>query len=512
MSILSRFIPSRSPVVKAAQEQAVQSQNALEIAMEAMGRLELSLEDAGWARMTASADQEFSTEGLKRAAKLCRVVALAHPLVKRGLLLRQAYVFGQGVEIRGRDSEVNEVVQRHLSDPSNIQTLYGDQAQERLERSHGTEGNLFLACFTNPLDGRVQVRSLPFEQITQIITNPEDSSDPWFYRREWTQTTITAEGSIEAKTRVAFYPDLAHWPQSRPRTIQGHRVYWDAPVKHSKVNDLEGWQFGIGDAYAALPWARSYQEFLADWATLVKSLSQFAWQLSGGRPSRTQKARQALQRRGSPIPGNETTAGATVSTSGDVTLEAIPKTGAVIDSESGRPLATMVAAAMGLPSTILMADPGQSGARAVAETLDHPTKLEMQQRQAVWQNIYQDILGYVILQAIKAPQGGLRGTVLRDRFSGKETWELTGDVDPTVEVSFPSLDQTPVDQVIAAITTADSTQKLPPLVTVRLLLQALGVEDVDSIMSRVTDEDGNWIDPMITAGQAAVDAFRRGEA
>jgi hypothetical protein len=37
------------------------------------------------------------------------------------------------------------------------------------------------------------------------------------------------------------------------------------------------------------------------------------------------------------------------------------------------------------------------------------------------------------------------------------------------------------------------------------------VKDVDEILDDITDEDGNFIDPSVTAGQAAVDAFRRGE-
>ena len=43
------------------------------------------------------------------------------------------------------------------------------------------------------------------------------------------------------------------------------------------------------------------------------------------------------------------------------------------------------------------------------------------------------------------------------------------------------------------------------------LLLALGVEDVDEKLADITDEDGRWVDPRASAGQAAVDAFRRGE-
>ncbi|GAA3843951.1 hypothetical protein GCM10022226_78690 [Sphaerisporangium flaviroseum] len=58
---------------------------------------------------------------------------------------------------------------------------------------------------------------------------------------------------------------------------------------------------------------------------------------------------------------------------------------------------------------------------------------------------------------------------------------------------------------------ADSTQYLPPLVVVRLLLQVLKVRDVDEIIAHVTGDNGEFISPRDTAGQEAVDRFRRGE-
>lgn len=507
-SILEAF---RRPVVTAALERATQAENQLEIAQENLARQELALEDEGWQSLLTNAQAEFTREGLSRAADLCRVMAVGHPLIKRGLNLRQAYVFGQGVEISARDEDVNQVLQDHLDDPGNQAALYGDQAREQLERAHGTDGNLFLACFTNPLTGAVQVRSIPFGEITDVISNPEDADEPWFYKRDWTRRTITPQGRIETVHRTTYYPALRYYPASRPRMIDGHEVAWDAPVLHSKVNDLDGWTFGIGDAYASLPWARAYKEFLADWATLMKSLSQYAWRATTGKPSKSQQLRQRLARRPTGDGAGDTGAGATAVMSPDVTLEAMPKTGATIDSESGRPLASLIAAGLGLPVTTLLADPGTTGARAVAETLDRPTVLEMMQRQAVWVSIYQDIAAYVVRAAVRAPRGPLSGTIIRDPYSKHERLTLTGDADQTIEVAFPSLTQTPIDKLVDALVKADSTRKVPDLVMVRLMLQALGVEDIDSIIEGVTDEDGRWIDPDMTAGQAAVDAYRRGE-
>jgi hypothetical protein len=511
-----------STTVTAALTRADIAEANLEIITEGIADLELALDDTGWDRLTTQVESEVTRAGLGRAARVSRVMAIANPLIKRGLNVRQAYVWGQGVQVQARATgddgqDVNAVVQAFLDDPGNQAAFTGDQAHEKLERALGTDGNVFLACFTSPLTGRVQVRSIPFDEVTDVIANPDDRGDPWYYKRVWTQTTISVDGSVGQVQQVAFYPALRYRPLARPKTVNGAPVMWDTPVEHVAVNGLDGWQFGIGDAFTALPWARSYRDFLADWATLVKALSQFAWRASSKNGSKAQQLRAKLARRqpGTATPGNENTVGATVTTGPDITLEAIPKTGATIDSESGRPLAAMIAAGLDIPVTMLLADPGQTGARAVAETLDQPMRLAMQQRQSLWASVYRDILGYVILQSVKAPQGALHGTVTRDAWTGQETVQLADDTDPTVEVVWPSLDETPMSVVVAAIVAADTTGKLPPEEVAKLLLHALGVQDVDEIVAGMTDDAGNWLDPTATVGQAvgdaAVAAFRRGD-
>lgn len=513
-----RVTEANNPLITAAIEAQAAAENRAEVLAESLADLELALDDEGWARLTLNADREFTREGLGRAARVARVYAVANPLIKRGLGIRTAYVHGQGVQITARATgdqaaqDVNAAVQAFLDDPGNRAAFTGGQAREELERALGTDGNVFLACFTNPRTGRVQVRSVGFEEIVEIIANPDDRDDPWFYKRAWTQTVITTDGRTVQAPMVAYYPALRYRPATRLRAIDGHPVMWDAPIRHVCVNRLDGWSFGIGDAYAALPWARAYRDFLGDWAVLIKSLSQFAWRATS-KGSQAQRLRQAITRRTTTTApdGNPNTVGATAVLPPDVGLEAIPKAGATIDSESGRPLAAMVAAGLDVPVTTLLADPGQTGARAVAETLNLPMRLAMQERQALWGETFRDILDYTVLQAVRAPAGVLRGTIVRDPFTGAEQVTLAGDTDPTIEIVWPPLDEVPVDTIVAAIVAADSTLKLPPLVTLKLLLQALGVKDVDEIVADVTDDQGRWVDPAVSAGQVAVDAYRRGQ-
>jgi hypothetical protein len=177
------------------------------------------------------------------------------------------------------------------------------------------------------------------------------------------------------------------------------------------------------------------------------------------------------------------------------TLEAVGKSGATIDSESGRPLAAMVAAATDLPVTMLLGDPGVTGARATAETLDDPLQRMAMLRRDFHATTIRRVLMHVVKQAVKCPRGALKGTVKRDEVTNLEVVTLRGEQDISFDVDFTSLTKTALKDQIEAIVKADSTQLVPPLVLLRMLLLAFEVENVDEILAEVTDADGNFIAP-----------------
>lgn len=515
--------PAPPAEVAELRQQLDQQANNAELLQESITELEAQLREPGWVRMIAQSDVEFTTDGLHRIAAASRLMSIKNPLIVRGVAVACAYVWGQGVQIEARatgksldnpgEQDVNAVVQAFLADPANKRTLTGDEARIRIDRSLRTDGNIFVTLFTKPASGRVQARMVPFEQITEVVCNPDDASEPQFYRRRWTEQTVNpGTGTTESVSRERLYPAVGYRPRSRPAAFGRVPVAWDSPVVHIKVNDLEGWRFGIGDVYAAVDWAIAYKDFLTDWARLMKSLSRYAWKLTA---TGSRGARAAVARIGqvpSVTPSGELNiAGATAGMTADVKLEAVSKSGATLDSESGRPLAAMAAAALGIPVTMVLGDPGVTGARATAETLDQPTELGMQLRQGVWTSALQQILGYVITEAARAPQGPLRGTVVLDE-DGRETLALAGDTEPTIDVMWPELDDIEPQLLVDAIVKASGTGTIPPEHIARLLMQALGVDHVDEIIDKLVDDDGQFLWPSgpPLGGQAAADAARGG--
>jgi hypothetical protein len=124
--------------------------------------------------------------------------------------------------------------------------------------------------------------------------------------------------------------------------------------------------------------------------------------------------------------------------------------------------------------------------------------LEFGVRRKLWSAVMQEVVGWVIDSAVRG--GALRGTVERD--GDREVVTLPEADNRTVVVDWPPFDSTPMETLVKAITEAQQTETIPPLVILRLLLKALEVEDADEILTAATDEAGNFI-PLDMADTAA---------
>lgn len=460
----------------------------------------LSAEDRGWARLASGDGADVIDRAtIMQVAAVARINAVADPLIKRGVNLRIAYLGSPAVSAPSSDDgqDLNAVVQAFWDDPENAETFTSVQACAERERARNTDGNTFHALPTDPRTGRVRVRIIPPAQIVDIITDPEDAATPWLYKRQYTTKRITQNAlgttSTVTQSRIVFYPDVNFRPATRARTIDGHPVEWDKPVVHTAVNRVGDTRWGVPDVLAALPWAAGYKDFLQDWAKLHKALATVAFRAT----AKTRRGAAQVRERFATAPVDGQVGQVAVTGEGQ-TFEAVSKSGATIDAGSSRPLAGQVASALDLPVTMLLSDPGVTGARATAETLDRPLELERLMRRAVDTDLIRTILGHVIREAVRAPGGALRGTILRDPGSQREIIDLAGDQQHDITVDWPSLEKIDVKTWLEALQIAEGLDVVDPLTIARLVLVALGVDDVDGELEAVKDDDGNFAPPSQT--------------
>jgi len=463
---------------------------------ERIAELELSLEDDGWSRLGAGGERDFSSSGRAKIASMSRVMYLKNPLIRRGVSVRTYYTFGQGVSVSAPYAPVNDVVQLFQDDPANRQSLTSHVAMLEQDTNLQVEGELFFVFFTNPSTGAVKTRTIRPDEIVDIITNPEDDMDPWFYRRRWDSSKIdmtTGQATTTAEDE-AYYPALWFRPEAMPAKINGVRVMAE-PIYHMTATTVAGMKRGVPDTYAALDWARSYKDFLSDWASLVRSLNRWAWKYKVGKNQSVSDVKTRLATTVSSSQGETNpapTTGSVMVTPSDGELTPIPKTGASISADDARALRNMVASAFDLPDTILSGD-ADVGNYATAKSLDRPTELAMANRQLKWASVYGDILDFVVEQSIIAPSGPLQGTVSYP--VGRPVFELATDPmtgepgDATVNIDFPPILEQDVDRQISAIVSAATLDGKTPAGTIpkedvsRMLLSALGQSDIDATLA-----------------------------
>lgn len=483
-----------------------------EMLSERIAELELALEDVDYLRVTGEASGEFSRDGLRKIADLCRLAWLKNPLIRRGVNVKSFYVFGQGITIVADDEQVNQVLADHMDNLGNRAELYDHQARLETDQELTREGNLFFALFTDSLTGTVRCRSIPAGEVEEIICDPDDRQTHWYYLRVYTHTEFDpASGITRTSQRKAYYPAVWYRPSraSRPRQINGWTVMWDAPVMHVRVGGTKYMKFGVPEVYPALDWARAYKEFLEDWASLVRALSKFAWRWKGkGRNLGAAKTKLNTKLDQGVADSNPPpTVGSVALVPAGQDLEPIPKSGATIAVEDGKPMRLMVAAAMELPDTILSGDPDQ-GNLATAKTLDRPTELAMLSRQQLWKDVHRDLATYVIAASIEAPRGPLDGRVILDGDNlSVEVQTSEGLAPPLVEVTFPPILEQDVPELIqAAVLAATLDGKgdagtIPPQALSKWLMTALDFDSVEELLEELeqareqADADAAAADP-----------------
>lgn len=468
----------------------------LELARESIAELELALEDEGWRRLGLEGEREFSRVGLDKIISLARVMYLKNPLIQGGVETRAYYIWGQGVSIKSSDDAVNEVVQAFLDDKGNRKEFTSHAAQVLTEIQLQSEANIFFVLATNKLSGRVKLRSLPVNEIRDIVTNPEDKNEVWYYVREWTEEKFDLDtGRRNTKPRKAYYPDINYRPKKQPKTIAGKEVKWAQPIYHVKVGGFKDMRFGVPETYAALDWAMAYKRFLEDWASLVRSISRFAWKVTKKKKRQVSKTKERLETTVSRESDERNPAPTTAAywiEDENTNLQPINKSGATTSAADGKMLRLMVAATLHLPDTILSNDP-QQGALATAKTLDRPTELAMTDRQMLWKDVIRDLLTYVLLQHIKGSRNKLPATVDVDD-DGNEIILMRDDADLTIDVDFPPVVERDLGDYITALTLAYSMDNktdagiAPKSFFRRLVLSSLGAQDIDEVIAEMEEE------------------------
>jgi len=459
-------------------------ENTISFLQERLADLELALEDKDWMRLNQAESREFSREGLEKINKLARMYWLKNPLIKRAVAVQTSYVFSKSIEISSSDDDVQEFIDQFWDDEKNKAELTTHQSLIQKENEMQIFSNIFFVFFTNFSTGHTTVRTISEDEIKDIVCNPEDSKEVWYYKRQWTQRKLnTSTGNYETETRTAYYPDFRYDPEpkNKPDKIGQHKVMWDNPVYHVKVNCLSDMKFGVSEIYAAFDWAKAYKGFLEDWATIVKALSRFAWKkkVKGSKSKVNQIAKNSntgIGRNGFSKENNPpATTGSTYVSNEGVSLEPVKTQGATTKAEDGRRLLLMVSAATGIYEHYF-GDPS-TGNLATSKSMERPMELMFKERQNLWHDVFENIIKFILTQSYEAANG-----IITD-----EPAELM----KTVDITMPELLEKDISNKVDAIIKAGTLDgKRPVLNTediMKMLLRELEVDNIDEIIKNIPE-------------------------
>jgi hypothetical protein len=326
-------------------------------------------------------------------------------------------VFGRGVEITSDDPDTAEILREFLEDNKNV---LGQNALTELDQRKWYDGNLFWAFFTDQSTGKVTVRTIDATEIQEVLTDPEDSDTPWFYKRTWTQKPLSFQtGNTASVTMTKYYPAVGFDPQDgeRPEKINGADVVWDVPVYHRKCGGVAKWRFGCPRFYAAIDWAKACTDFLSACMTIRQALAQFALLMS------TKGGQQAIEgakaQLGTTVGPSASlwdqnppaVVGASFVSGSGVTLEAFKTQGAGGNPDDVRQYKLMVAMTFGLPESFF-GDMNTSNL-ATATSLDRPTELMFKGQQEEWAEDLTVISSFALSKSLRAPNGKLREAIVK---------------------------------------------------------------------------------------------------
>lgn len=412
-----------------------------------MAELEIALEDRGWKRLIAQSHYEFSRFGIQSIMLICRLYYIKNPLARRGVNVSAFYVFGRGIEISSPDEAANETLQEFFLDPRNA-SQFSHSALTKKEAQTHHDGNIFLAFFPEEQTGRLECRSIDPIEVSDIITDPEDAEQPWFYRRDWTQYDLDLQnGQTNPKTRSAWYvvmgyEDLPNFP-TQLKKLQGYPVMMDSHgqpvcVMHIKDGELPGWKFGCPRMYPALDWIRAYRQGLEDLCTTWRALARFAWNVEtkGGAPAiaafkqslATTLANDLSQIETNPPP----ITGSAFISSPSNKISPMNTSNVTMSPDNLRRVLLMVCAAFGIGEHLF--GDATTGSLATAASLERPAELMFLERQEVWREVISRIGRYVLTRSIKAPKGKLREAIAKRK--GISTSEV--DAESVLIESAPS--------------------------------------------------------------------------
>jgi hypothetical protein len=452
------------------------------------GDLALAMEDRGWNRMNLSNDGELPWITRRLNIIKARMYWLLDPHATAAVRTWNNYTLGSGVTLKAKDAGDQKLIDAFMDNPKN-RTVTSSEGQRKHNRRLLVDGEIFFAFFDT--DDGVQMRKVDCIEVTEFITDPEDSEVIWAFKRERV---------LRGVREFMFYRNWAYPTQDLSQClIQDPSGQWvpgkvvpeeNVLLMHVPFDAIH--QRGNSLFSSTLVWMTSMRQFMEDRIAITKGLAKYIMKLTfkGGK-NQAQKLASAMSTmqklpggagsvNGTPlapiVPGGlpGSVPGGTVRDTAktflqndQVSLDNMPRLTGASDAKSDHKLMRlMICAGVGMTEPYF--GDAESGNLASATAMELPMLKQFEAHQKLWQDTWRDICTIVV------------------------NWDSsTGWADDTmkplqVDVDFPPIVTKDIGALIDAIVAAVAEfpeLKQPEMLL--LVLNTLGIGNAEDVLKAV---------------------------
>lgn len=393
--------------------------------------------------------------------------------------------FGLKIGITCEDEKANESFQEFWTARRNSPVI-GDKVLKDRSKDELVDGEIYFVFFASKMDGLTTIRVIPTEEITEIISDPDDKYKVLYYKREYTS------GELGAVSSTVYYRDWqaeakdlerAHLPDNAVKADQANaqvgddQTGTDVVMMHVGYRQIDGRGWPLMTAGA--PWSRAYKNFLQDRAAVARLAAMYPEKIKvkGGqrvidsiRATLESSLTQALSNGVESNP--PAVAGSTWLENESLERTRQPVgTGASDAEKDGAPLLAQA----GLAGRIFphYLGRGEAYRLATATSMETPIFRAFNRYQQFWSSVFRDMVE-VVLRFLEQ-YGGQDYSTYAARISTDAI--VSVDIGQLAAVG-NTLTQMAVNMVIPA-----KTAQAASIEILRVALQNSGVADVDNILN-----------------------------
>lgn len=445
---------------------------------------------------------ELPMEERRKLIRIARQFWIKDPLMHQAVSLTTNYTFGEGLRYASNLEDVAGEIEAFWADEDNQLELTAFQAQEQKSNELQVDGEIFFVLFVDQ-DFRVKVRTLPPEEITEIICSPDDHRRPLYYQRKYAPVTfdMSRQNWKTGTTQTKYYADWRNYAPGKWGEFDRGVKLQEGLIYHVALNRISWQKRGYTEMYPALDWAKAHRQLLQDWVTIVKAYSTLAWKakIKGDDPRDFERVRQRLKAMMPAFNSQQDEPWAPSGTGGvqlendDVTLSPIKTSGMATSPSDAREIRLMAGAGMGIMEHYF-GDAGNANL-ATATAMELPMLKKFAARQRLWESVYTNILSYVIAKSIEA--GRVDTVELNEhtddsgRIVSRRLVSESGQYPVTVKA--PPILRADLKSVSDAMETLTKAGLIPVREAARYAMNAMDLPNTEAILSQLDHEAADKI-------------------